>query len=79
MIITHLCVDIRYLLDSATFSRAPVLRGNDAAISALSKFLDELVLGVDNKSRVQSVETVSLHATATVSVEGDEDATSGTG
>jgi hypothetical protein len=49
---THLCVDIRYLLDRAAFPRAPVLRRNDAAISALTEFLDELVLGVDNKIRV---------------------------
>ena len=56
MIITHgvtdLCVDIRYLLDRAAFPRTPVLRGNDAAISALTEFLDELVLRVDKKSRV---------------------------
>jgi hypothetical protein len=38
-----------------------VFRRNDAAISALTEFLDELVLRVDNKSRVQSIETVSLH------------------
>jgi hypothetical protein len=29
-----------------------VLRRNDAAISALAEFLDELVLSVDKKSRV---------------------------
>ena len=49
---THLRVDIRYLLDRATVPRAPVLRGNDAAISALTEFLDELVLRVDDKRRV---------------------------
>ena len=58
---THLCIDVRYLLDRATFPRAPVFGGNDAAISALTEFLDELVLGIDNKHRVESIETVSLH------------------
>ncbi len=61
---THLCVDIRYLLDRAAFPRAPVLRSYDAAISALTEFLDELVFRVDDKSRVQSAECVSLHDTA---------------
>ena len=68
---THLCVDIRYLLDRAAVPRAPVLRGNDAAISALAKFLDELVLRVDKKGRVQSIKTVSLHdGDDTVTVRG---------
>lgn len=58
---THFCIDIRYLLDRATFPRAPVLGSNDAAISALAEFLDELVLRVDDKSRVQSIEAVPLH------------------
>jgi len=66
-----LCVDVRYFLDRAPFPRAPVLSGYDAAVSALSEFLDELVLRVDNKGRVQSGETVSLHGT--VLVEGDKD------
>ena len=68
---THLCVDVRYLLDRAPFPRAPVLSGYDAAVSALPELLDELVLRVDNKGRVQSGETVSLHGT--VRVEGDKD------
>jgi hypothetical protein len=49
---THLRVDVRYLLDRAAVPCAPVLRGNDAAISALAEFLDELVLRVDDKRRV---------------------------
>jgi hypothetical protein len=63
---------MRYLLDRAAFPRAPVLRGNDVAGSALSKFLDELVVRVDNKGRVESVERVSLHDTVPVE-EGDRD------
>ena len=49
---THLCIDIRYLLNRTPVPRAPVLGSNDAAISALTEFLDELVLGIDDKSRV---------------------------
>lgn len=48
-----------------------MLSGYDAAVSALSEFLDELVLRVDDEGRVQSGETVSLHGT--VRVEGDRD------
>jgi hypothetical protein len=66
-VVRYLRIDVRYLLDRAAFARAPVLRGHDAAISALSEFLDELVLRVDDKGRVQSGEAVPLHD----AVEGD--------
>lgn len=49
-----------------------MLRSNDAAISALAEFLDELVLRVDNKIRVQSIKTDSLHANDTAAVLVDE-------
>jgi hypothetical protein len=58
---THLGVDIRYLLDRAAVASAPVLRGDDAAISALAELLDELVLRVDDEGRVECGEAVPLH------------------
>lgn len=58
---THLCVDVGDLLDRAPFARTSVLGGDDAAISALSEFLHELVLRIDDERRVESGETVSLH------------------
>jgi hypothetical protein len=58
---THLCVDVGDLLDRAPFGRTSVLGGDDAAISALSELLHELVLRIDDERRVESGEAVSLH------------------
>jgi len=53
-------VDIRYLLDRAAVASASVLRGDDAAVSALAELLDELVLPVDDEGRVECGEAVPL-------------------
>jgi hypothetical protein len=58
---TYLCVDVRDLLDRASVARASVLGGDDAAISALSELLHELVLRIDDERRVERGEAVSLH------------------
>ena len=60
-IYTHLCVDVRDLLDRAAFARAPVLGRDDAAISALSELLHELILRIDDERRVERGEAVPLH------------------
>src|ERR1700690_1455987 len=51
---THLGVDVRYLFDSAAFSRPAMSRSDDTSISPLTKFLDILVLRVHNEVGVQS-------------------------
>jgi len=57
----YLCVDVRDFLDSAAFARAAMSGGHYAPISALTEFLDKMVLGIYNKSRVKSGEAMSLH------------------
>ncbi len=57
----HLGVDICDLLDSTPLSRPAMLRSDDAPIRALSELLDELILGVDDERRVESLERVALH------------------
>lgn len=57
----YLGVDVGDLLDSAAFARPAMASGDDAAISALAKFLDELVFGVNDESRVESGEAMPLH------------------
>jgi hypothetical protein len=57
----YLCVDVRDFLDSAPFARAAMSGGYHASISALTEFLDELVLGINDEGRVKCGEAMSLH------------------
>lgn len=57
----HLGIDVGDLLDCTSFTRATVASSDDAAISALSEFLDKLIFGVDDESRVERGERMPLH------------------
>jgi len=57
----YLCVDVRDFLDSAALARAAMSGGYYASISALTEFLDEVVLGIYDKGRVKCGEAMSLH------------------
>jgi len=67
----YLCVDVRDFLDGAPFARTAMSGGYDTSISALAEFLDELVLGIDDKIRVQCSEAMSLHCGETERVVRD--------
>ena len=57
----YLGVDIGDFLDSAALSRTAMPSGDDTSISALAKFLDELILGIDYECRIEGGKAVSLH------------------
>jgi len=46
---TDLCIDIGDFLDRTTFASAAVHGGYDAAIRALTKFLEHSILDIDDE------------------------------
>ena len=57
----YLGIDVGDLLNGAGLASPPVLRGDDAAVSALTEFLYELVVGIDDEGRVERGEGTALH------------------
>lgn len=58
---TNLGIDVCDLFNGTALAGPPVLCADDATISSLTEFLDELVLRVDDERRVQSLKRVALH------------------
>lgn len=56
-----LSVDVSDFLDSASFTRSTMSGGYYTTISALTEFLYELIFRVDDESRVEGGEAMSLH------------------
>jgi hypothetical protein len=54
-------VDVGDFFDRTPFTRFPVSRCNDAAVGTLTELLDEVVLGVDKKCRIERGEAMSLY------------------
>ena len=54
-------VNVGYLLDCTPFTRSAVLGRHNATVSALTKLLNELIFRIDNESRIEGREAVSLH------------------
>ena len=64
---TDLCVNVSDLLDRAALAGAAVSGSDDASVRALTEFLDELVLRIDDEGRVECGELVSLHGSCVLS------------
>lgn len=57
-------VDVGYFLDRAALTRSAMSSCDDATVCTLTKFLDVLILRVDDKGRVEGGERVSFYLLA---------------